>query len=321
MSEGLYGTKKSRKLSGKELSSSNSLSFSSNLASLISGSAVSKKKSAADKPNNPASSKSDIFTAHRARKRPAQEIEDDRGQRHKTGDEIGGISNDDLQRSKRRMEEKVRLYNAMKRGEYVQRGDGYDDRGLVDFDRKWAQGDTKSNSEDGDSSDSDGGELITYIDEFGRTRRGTKKEAERVARAARIEAAAEIDRANFSAFPERPSNLIYGDAVQAEAFNPERDIAIKMAELAKKRDRSATPPPPSHFNAKAEVRTRGTGFYAFSHDEVQRKTEMDELDRRRKETEEARKGQSVANGTDGTREPGDEDEATRFLDTIDLKPA
>lgn len=341
MSESLYGKKKTRQLSGKAISASNSASFSSSLSSLISGS-TSKITPAQKAGTNPAKTKPDIFTAHKAKKRPAKDIEDDRGQKHKTEDEIGTTSSTELQRSKRRLEEKVRLYNAMKRGEYVQRDNGYDDRGLVDFDRKWAEqavrkdhSDISDHTDDseGDSDDDNVSEVVTYIDEFGRTRKGTKKQAEREARERRISQAAAIDRANFAAHPEAPSQIIYGDTVQYNAFNPDRDIAQKMAELAKKRDRSATPPPETHFDASAEVRTKGTGFYTFSHDAEQRRSQMEALAAQRMETEKTRQSQSdnktpvhdrplQSDGEEATHfaEPVLESQVNAFLDSIEFKP-
>ena len=296
MADGLYG-KKTSKLKGKEISSTNSLSFTSSLSSLISKSSA--KQQNEKKPLN-TKEKSDIFTAHKksAKKRAAKELEDERGQTHKTKDEIGNVSATDLHRSKRRMEDKVRMYNAMKRGEYVQRGDGYDDRGLVDFDRKWAEKDNDSDqTNDSDDSDNDpaSNEIVEYTDEFGRQRKGTRKEAENVERQARIQANAKADADNFAAHPQAPTNIIYGDAVQHEAFDPDRTIVEQMAELAKKRDRSATPPASTHFDANAEIRTKGTGFYTFSHDVEGRKREMDDLEKARLETEIKRKEKSQLN--------------------------
>jgi hypothetical protein len=195
-----------------------------------------------------------------------------------------------LHRSKRKMEEKARLYNAMKRGEYI----GSDDRGLVDFDRKWAEKEAQGDKDEEDSlgSDEDDSddveEVIEYEDEFGRTRKGTKAEAAREERRRRIQANAVEEEERLSARPKAPTNIIYGDAVQTHAFNPDSVIADRMAELAKKRDKSATPPPDTHYDANAEVRTKGTGFYAFSHDKEGRQQEMDALEKERLETEKIR---------------------------------
>jgi Domain of unknown function (DUF4078) len=286
MAESLYGTKKPSKV--KEISSATSLAFSSNLSSLISSSSGKTQSTGRARPSK---SKSDIFTAHNknVKKRAAADL-DDGEQKHKTRDDIGGVDSAMLHRSKRKMEEKARLYNAMKRGEYI----GSDDRGLIDFDRKWAEKEAQGGKDDEDSlgsdeDDSDGAEeFIEYEDEFGRTRKGTKAEAAREERRRRIQANAVEEEERLSARPKAPTNIIYGDTVQTHAFNPDTVIADRMAELAKKRDKSATPPPDTHYDANAEVRTKGTGFYAFSHDKEGRKQEMDALEKERLETEKIR---------------------------------
>ncbi|KAK5940215.1 hypothetical protein PMZ80_007635 [Knufia obscura] len=316
MSESLYGSKRPTKIKGKEISSSNSLAFTSSLASLISSSS-----SKAPAPNKPKSSKgkNDLFTAHNknVKKRAAKDLEDENGQTHKTRDDIGSVSTAEIHRSKRRMEEKVRLYNAMKRGEYVNRSDGFDDRGLVDFDRKWAEKQVdKDDSDQDEFSDEDDDvpdEEIEYLDEFGRLRKGSKKEAGKEERRSRIEAIAREDAANFAAHPQAPTNIIYGDAIQHQAFNPEQTIAEQMAELAKKRDKSATPPPDTHFDATAEVRTKGTAFYNFSHDAEERRKEMEALEQTRLETERIRRGKEQ----DQRQQPqnaGDKSPANRTAD-------
>jgi hypothetical protein len=195
------------------------------------------------------------------------------------------------------MDEKVRIYDDMKKGCHLA-GDSDDDdqyesskpedylarlrrkekEGLVDFDRKYADEEEKKL----DLSDDDNASIISYEDEFGRTRRGTRAEA--------AEASNAIDEANGGRVgqerwrPARPENLIYGAAVQAEAFNPDATIASHMSHLAARRDRSATPPEQKHYDADWEVRNRGTGFYAFSTDEKDRAQQMEELSRVREET-------------------------------------
>ena len=168
---------------------------------------------------------------------------------------------------------------------------------MVDFDRKWAEKDAQGGDKDDeeslgsdDDNDSDEAEeLVEYEDEFGRTRKGTKVEAAREERRRRIQANAVEEEERLSARPKAPTNIIYGDAVQINAFNPDTVIADRMAELAKKRDKSATPPPETHYDANAEVRTKGTGFYAFSHDKEGRQQEMEALEKERLETERIRK--------------------------------
>lgn len=186
------------------------------------------------------------------------------------------------------MEEKARLYAAMKRGDYVPKEN--EAAPLVDFDRKWAEGEEERKEDYATSSDDDAddsGEMVEYEDEFGRVRQVTKAERDRLERRARrgLLGAEELER--MSARPSAPSNLIYGDAVQSMAFNPEDPE--KMEELARKRDRSATPPPDQHYDADWEIRTKGTGFYKFSKDEETRTAEMEGLAEERRKTEEQRR--------------------------------
>jgi hypothetical protein len=302
--EGLYGVKQLSKTKAKDISSSTSLAFSSSLSSLISNSSKSTASTPRSRPNK---SKSDIFTAHNkdVRKRSAADSLEDGEQRHKTAADLGTVDSATIHRSKRRMEEKARLYAAMKRGDYVSSANERDERGLVDFDRKWAErearggdsgnDDTSSGSED-DASDDDQ-ELVEYEDEFGRRRKGPKAEAARNERRRRIQANAAEEEERLSARPTVPANIIYGDTVQHNAFNPDEVIAERMADIAKKRDRSATPPPESHYDADAEVRTKGTAFYGFSKDAEGRRKEMEALERERLETEKARKERDVRKET------------------------
>ncbi|KXH43551.1 hypothetical protein CSIM01_12811 [Colletotrichum simmondsii] len=205
-----------------------------------------------------------------------------------------------LASARRKMEEKARLYAAMKRGDYVPKEN--EAAPLIDFDRKWAESEDKKNGrrEDASSSGSDDDEsdgdgdgndedhtIIEYEDEFGRLRRGTKADKERLERQRRrgLLGAEELER--MSARPAAPAKLLYGDAIQTMAFNPEDPE--KMAELAKKRDRSATPPEARHYDADSEIRTKGTGFYKFSKDEETRQKEFQGLEEERVRTEAARK--------------------------------
>ncbi|KAK2068599.1 hypothetical protein P8C59_003231 [Phyllachora maydis] len=216
-------------------------------------------------------------------------------------------------RARRKMEAKARLYAAMKRGDYIAREGEV--APLVDFDRKWAEahgdgdrpaGDESSSGDDhgtGDENEHEGGaehqaenkdEIVEWEDEFGRLRRGTQAEKRRhERRLARSEAAAsELD--TMSARPRAPKALIVGDAVQTSAFVA-RD-ADAMEALARKRDRSATPPELKHYDAGHEIRTRGVAFYSFSKDEAARNREMAELEAERANTEAGRKarGEKVA---------------------------
>lgn len=288
---GLYGIRKPKN-TPKEISSSTSLAFTSTLSSLLSNTTTSSHKPGRPRPSK---NKSDIFTSHNrnAKKRAAKDLEDDGHiQVHQTN--IGSVDESTLHRSKRKLEEKAKQYSAMKRGENMNvENEDYDDEGLIDFDAKWAEeersGKGKKTYDSSDIESDDGqGEMVDYEDEFGRARRGTRAEAERLERRKRNQArgAAELDR--LSARPAMPAKLIYGDTVQVAAFDPDEPIMAKMEEIAKKRDRSVTPPEQKHYEADKEFRIKGVGFYSFSKDEKIREEEMAALERERLETERIR---------------------------------
>jgi hypothetical protein len=284
----LYGIpRQKKKASGKEIPSSTTLAFTSQLSSLIASSNTSgKDTSGRTGAGRSRPKKEDIFSTHNknSKKRALKDLEDeeaDFSQKHSTNsDKLDEVT---WHRAKRKMEEKARLYAAMKRGDV----EDMDEKYAVDFDKKWAEkqeagkGDDTSSGED--DSDSGVEDVVEYTDEFGRTRKGTRAEAAREERRKRTMAADEPDR--FTARPSMPTNIIYGDTVQAAAFNPDETISEQMAELAKKRDKSATPPPDEHFDGKKEIRTKGVGFFQFSADPEERKKQMETLENERKETE------------------------------------
>jgi len=283
----LYGAKPKNRSKAKEISSSSSLAFSSTLSNLIKSSATDTNKTTTGRARP---QKEDIFKTHNknVKKRALKDLEDsDFTQKHRTrtADEKG---QDEAawKRTKRRMEEKARLYDALKRGDVEDRDDKYG----VDFDRKWAEKQDKGEPDAASSSESEASEEeqeVEYVDEFGRTRKGTHAEAAREERRKRNLAADEPDR--FTARPSMPDNIIYGDAVQSNAFNPDETISQAMADLAAKRDKELTPPPELHFDGRAEARQRGTGFMYFSKDEEERQEQIRNLEKERAETDRVRK--------------------------------
>lgn len=329
--DSLYGTKDPSKTKTKEISSSTSLAFSTHLASLISKDA---SRAATGRPR-PSKNKPDIFTQHNknSKKRAAADVAEDGEQRHKTEADVGGVDAAALHRSKRRMEEKAKIYAAMKRGDYIRPEDGRDDRTLVDFDRKWAEQDAEGRNDEDDaitsgSDDSDTDqELVEYEDEFGRRRQGTKAEVAREQRRRRIEANAVEEEERFSARPKMPTNIIHGDTVQYNAFNPDEVTTDKMEDLARKRDRSATPPEDTHYDANAEIRNKGTGFYSFSKDAEGRKKEMEALEKERlqtgrerkeREARKEKKRQEIEERRKKIAEQRSKVQADRFLADFDL---
>ena len=203
------------------------------------------------------------------------------------GGEAEPIDDAEWRLTRRKLDEKARLYAALKRGDVDDRDEKYG----VDFDRKWAERDDKGtdseqvNSED---ADEDNNEMVEYVDDLGRTRTGTCTEMLLEQRRRSRQTHAEEAGASDSVRPSAPRNVIHGDAIQSEAFDPDVAIASRMSELAGKRDKAETPPPDEHYNASKEVRTKGTGFYQFSQDAEERKRQLKELEELRAETEKAR---------------------------------
>jgi hypothetical protein len=302
----LYGLQRPKRMKGdKEISSNTTSSFTSQLSSLINSSKTPGTDTRA-KASRTKAKKEDIFATHNknAAARAQRDLDNAASpafaQKHTTNGE--GLDGAVWERSKRKMEEKARLYAAMKRGDAEDDGERF----AVDFDRKWAEkyGDAQSGEEDmsdeDDEDEEDGSGMIEYVDEFGRTRQGTRADAARAARQERGLADMSGDR--FTARPSAPTGVIYGDTIQHQAFNPDFPIAMQMEELAKKRDKSLTPPPDMHFDASREVRQKGTGFFQFSEDAEERKKQMEGLERERIQTEKARSEKRKVEEADTERE-------------------
>ncbi|KAL8777375.1 MAG: hypothetical protein Q9213_007892 [Squamulea squamosa] len=284
----------------KEITSSTSIAFTSQLSSLLAQSSSLPTTGRA----RPSKTKEDIFKTHNknTKKRALADISSSNG--HKQ--DIGGIDPSDLHRSKRKMEEKARLYASMKRGDYVppshSSSHNLEEHSLVDFDRKWADSlengdskhaneDTSSGEDNDDDEPSETESLVDYEDDFGRQRRGTKAERDRELRRRNAATYVESELQSFTARPTAPSNIIRGDTIQTAAFNPDHTISEQMEELARKRDRSLTPPPETHYDASKEIRSKGVGFYQFSKDEQDRRREMEELEAQRGQTERIKREQ------------------------------
>lgn len=332
----LYGIPRIGKTTSKNkpITSTTSLSFKTALSSLISASSAPSAATTFDAAHTtgrarPSRTKTDIFTSHNrnSHKRAAADMLAPSPASHMQIHTTSTAPLDDAawRQAKRKMEDKARLYSAMKRGDI----DDDDGRALIDFDRKWADagGENAELSAQSDSDDdgaSDGvASVVEYEDEFGRTRHGTRLDAAR--EAARRKRATGEAADVFTARPVQPSAIIYGDAIQAAAFDLDIDTADKMAELAARRDKELTPPPPVHFDAKEEVRTRGTGFFAFSRDESERTRQMEALERQRMDTERVRAGraenvrkrrQEVEERKKVVREKAGKARAEKFLDEL-----
>ncbi|KAK8023009.1 hypothetical protein PG991_006890 [Apiospora marii] len=289
----LYGQRPAKRQK-KEIPLSSSLAFTSQLTSLLSAPSAAAPTSSSSGRSRSSKKNDDLFNVKAKRK---QTPDSDSKEAPTSGKAINlkdvrGTEEEkhDFARARRKMQEKARLYTAMKRGDYIAK-EG-ETAPLVDFDAKWAlknpedrdddYPDVDSESSDSDSHDPADDEIIEYKDDFGRTRRGTRAEYERQQRREQRRAlgAEELD---------RMSNVIYGDAIQSHAFNPEDATWDKMEELAAKRDREPTPPDDTHYDGNAEIRNKGVGFFHFSKDKESRQKEMDSLAAERETTERVRR--------------------------------
>lgn len=327
----LYGQRPAKKQK-KEIPLSSSLAFTSQLSSLISTTSStepgSSTASATAGRSRPSRTKDDIFAVKAKRKHPRREDDDaaapqgDGKSKIRLRDPHG--TDDDRHehaRTRRRMEDKARLYAAMKRGDHIApdtdgRPGASDRAPLVDFDRKWAErhpgdedggGGDSSSGADNASSDDDNynvpdldtqNELVDYTDEYGRTRRVPRHEATRLERRTARRALGQAELEGMAARPAQPApfRLIHGDAIQHEAFGPQSTRAEEAMEaLAARRDKEPTPPPDSHFDARREIRHKGVGFYQFATDSAaDRADQMDNLAAMRAETERTRAARDEA---------------------------
>ncbi|KAJ1327971.1 coiled-coil domain-containing protein 174 [Microdochium nivale] len=295
----LYG-KRAAKKQKREAPLSSSLAFASQMSSLLSGSTA----SSAGRPR-PSKAKDGLFNVKVKRKEAAGRAENyDKAtpERIRIKDTVGTEEEkQDFMRTKRKMEEKARLYAAMKRGDYIPAEN--EAAPLIDFDRKWAEkhdekpdADSSSGSDNESDNDyADGNEMVEYTDEYGRTRQATRAQVSRVQRQSARSAMATADLEAMAGRPIKvPENVIYGDAIQSAAFNPDDKTYDKMESLASKRDRTPTPPPDAHFDGHAEIRNKGVGFYHFGQDQDSRKKAQDNLAAERENTEKIRQEREAA---------------------------
>ncbi|KAK3902555.1 hypothetical protein C8A05DRAFT_33733 [Staphylotrichum tortipilum] len=277
----LYGQPPPKKQK-KELALPTSLSFTSELSSLLAG-----PSSTAAGRTRPSKLKTDELSKTKVKRSKDRPDAEEKGTKKLSLKSPLGTEESKAERefARRKMESKARLYAAMQRGDYIGR-----ETGLVDFDRKWAESKSANNlagASSSDSSDSEPDDADTvdktrheYTDEFGRVRHLTRAQILRLQRGA----ASAVELEQMSARPRAPEALIHGDAIQADAFAARNGLDT-MEALARKRDRSATPPPAKHYEADWEIRTKGVGFYKFSKEEGKREEEMAALEEERKRTE------------------------------------
>jgi len=197
------------------------------------------------------------------------------------------LSERDLQRSRKSLLAKSKRYRQLQRGG-AEAADA-----LVDFDRKWGEEGSASSSdaEDDNGDDGDGdGEMVEYEDEFGRTRRGTKGEAERELRKREMASAATAA-VSEGVRPPPPEDVICGNIIQTNAFRTPLFGTVPTSEelFAARAEREEADALETHYDASKEVRTKGVGFHHFSTGAEARKAEMEGLANERRQTELGRK--------------------------------
>lgn len=284
----LYGVPRPKSKSGAISLSSTSIHALSTEISLARSRLSSTKNGPVPGRSRPSKTKSLFANSNKnVSKRAAKDLADnDRGYGGKTSEQLGGgVSERDLARSKKKLKEKAKLYEAMKRGDF----NDDNGEGLVDFDRKWAEhpSDEESENEDDANEEDDGDEIVEYEDEFGRTRKGKKSHVEKEKRR---EATAKKAAEEVAARDAVPEGLIIGNTIQTGAFATANFSAVPTSSMLS----SALPPEEeydleTHYDASKEVRTKGVGFYQFSTNTMERSVEMGELMNERKRTGEERK--------------------------------
>ncbi|KAL1406453.1 hypothetical protein Q8F55_008152 [Vanrija albida] len=233
-------------------------------------------------------------------KRLAREARNDAKQRH-----FDASGPSDEQR-RAILEAKARKYDQLARGDLS----GLSERELaeatIDFDRKREEEWSDHSSDEDESAapararwDDEGKfdtlgdlETVEYVDEMGRTRTGTRREAREAEREKargkrRREEEDEEDepgpRFDLGSYAEvQQSQVIHGDQAYFPVYQPDPD-AIKQKYLDAERAARN-----EHYDASKEVRVRGAGAYQFSLDDEKRKAQMAELKAERGETERAR---------------------------------
>ncbi|OCF35207.1 hypothetical protein I317_02277 [Kwoniella heveanensis CBS 569] len=195
---------------------------------------------------------------------------------------------------------KAKKYQAIRRGDFSGLSGKELEEAVIDFDRKLEEEAYSSHSSDEDESarlarrrwsndgQSEDGEddlaQVEYVDEMGRTRLGTRREAKEAERLRGGDRSAPLDETpENSAYAEvLQSKVIHGDQNFFPVYEPDPE-ALKAKYRAAEEEARA-----HHYDSTKEVRVKGAGQYQFSLDEEARAEQMASLSAQRKETELAR---------------------------------
>ncbi|WVR08084.1 hypothetical protein IAU60_005130 [Kwoniella sp. DSM 27419] len=201
---------------------------------------------------------------------------------------------------------KARKYEAIRRGDLSGLTGKQLEEAVIDFERKLEEEAWSSHSSDedesarparrrwsdDDESEDDGDDLakVEYVDEMGRTRTGTRKEAREAERMKAGGGPKAVDEGkDQSAYAEvLQSRVIHGDQNFFPVYEPDVN-AIRAKYRAAEEEARA-----HHYDSTKEVRVKGAGQYQFSLDEEARAEQMASLAEQRKQTESARASSSSA---------------------------
>ncbi|KAG0133470.1 hypothetical protein HOY82DRAFT_264465 [Tuber indicum] len=238
------------------------------------------------------------------RTRPSQKALSNRGVAARAArDEAGRTMSRDLGgdadeqewvRSRKKLIVKAGVYERLRKGGG---GDGEEEDGLVDFNRKWVEeGEPEFCTSSSSSDEEEGGEMVEHTDDLGRTRRISSKALTRMLRReARTGQRAQDQQIPPSqahhplAAQPAPESISYGPRIQTGAFQTANFSSVPTADmLAAAMSIEKEGVDEVHYDAGGEVRTKGVGFYRFSKDEDDRKREFQELEEERRRTERER---------------------------------
>ncbi|KAJ7363965.1 hypothetical protein DFH08DRAFT_680719 [Mycena albidolilacea] len=194
--------------------------------------------------------------------------------------ELEAISKPTLESARAALERKAKIYDKLKKGQTGGLNDKQYESLLVDFDSKPSD-QYESDSDDVDESVEvarplvdDDDPIVEYEDEFGRMRTARRSEVPR-----------DLIRPTEPVVDEDEDLVIRNPVGHFPVYRPSAD----RVEQIEKEFAEANNPLGVHYDASAEVRARGAGFYQFSQDEETRKAQMEELKSARVETETTRK--------------------------------
>ncbi|KAK7033065.1 hypothetical protein R3P38DRAFT_781486 [Favolaschia claudopus] len=215
--------------------------------------------------------------------------------------ELEAISKPTLESARAALERKAKIYDKLKKGKSGGLNEKQYEALLVDFDLKPSDH-YESDSDDVDESVeiarpplNEDDPIVEYEDEFGRLRTARRSEVPReLLRSKELEEEDDdsvIRMFCLCVFIELTHNLLGNPVGYFPVYQPSND----RVEQIEKEFAEANNPLGTHYDADAEVRARGAGFYQFSKDEETRKAQMEELKSAREETEKMRKEAGAVN--------------------------